>query len=215
MKPLVIGVMNQKGGVGKTMLTTNLATCACNDDQFNLVAIADLDPNVGSGRWHELRDRECPHVAINESDPDEAIEKLGMAGYEVVFFDGAPNSVELTEAAVQSCDLVVIPLRASDQDVRSTSFTVSACKDLEARYIMVVNEARSEKDKASLDLIKTMQSIGEPVYEKPIRHRVPFVEASNAGRSVVEFSGKKWADAAGEINELYAEVIRLARGKKS
>jgi chromosome partitioning protein len=208
--PLVIGVLNQKGGVGKTMITTNLATCACAEG-IKLAAIADLDPNEGSGRWSELHARECPEVMVGESDPDEAVEKLEMAGYEVVFLDGAPNAIELTEAAVQACDLVVIPLRASDQDARATSYTVSACRDLGKPYLLVVNEARSERDKAAADLIRTLRSIGEPIYETPIRHRAPYVEACNAGRGVTDFTGKRWAEAAAEMRALYNEVMRRAR----
>ena len=56
--------------------------------------------------------------------------------------------------------------------------------------------------------------IGEPIYLSPIRHRAPYIEACNAGRGVVDFSGQKWAEAAGEIHTLYSEIMRRAKASR-
>jgi chromosome partitioning protein len=204
----VIGVLNAKGGVGKTMLTTILAVRACDD--LKMVAIVDLDSQLGSIRWHELRGGgDSPAAMIGESVASDAAEKLDLMGYELVIFDGAPGALELTEEAIQACDFVLIPLKASDQDTHSTSCAVSACIDNDTPYMMVVNDATPGKngDKRAIEIRDGLRKAGQPVAEQIIYRRVSFVDATNHGKSAAELKGKAAADAKAEIDALYAEVM--------
>lgn len=208
--PLTIGVLNLKGGVGKSTIATHLAVQASLDARWNLVALIDCDPQGSANHWHAIGGRTSPEIMINEETPSDAVEKLGLQGYEVAIMDGSPAFLNVIEDAIAACDLVVIPLRASDFDVESSSETVMLCKGAGTPYLLVINEARSAKDAKAGSMIAKFKEIGEPVYSEPLRHRAAYSDACNAGKSVAEYKGKKWHEAAQEIGQLYKEVVRLS-----
>lgn len=212
---IVIGVNSAKGGVGKTTIATNLAVRASLDPSVKgKVAIIDMDPQLGSGRWGELRGRD-PETFNGINDPEEEVDRLDRGGYDVIVMDGSPSSLELAEIAMSLCHLVVVPLRVSDQDIRSASATVASAKEYGANYLVVVNEARTAEDKRALELIDMLKANGEPIHPRPIRHLMQFVDAINGGRSVTEFTGEKWKKASQDIESLYAAAMKVARRERN
>ena len=210
-----IGVLNSKGGVGKTMISTLLAVRAAKE--FERVAIVDLDPQRGSVRWWGHRGQTPnPEVMVGETEAADAVEKLKLAGYDVAIFDGAPGSLEATEDAIKVCDLVVIPLKAADQDLGSTEYVVSACRIAEKNILMVINEVdpRSsvdKPDKRAMEVRGILEQAGLSVVDPMMKRRVGYTDAMNSGKAILELKAYDEATKK-EVEALYTSVMAKLRG---
>ena len=207
---ILIGVLNSKGGVGKTTLTTALSVRAARD--FQRVGIVDLDPQASATRWFDLRkEKGNPTVLRGVAIASEAIEALGQTGWDVIFFDGAPGLLEITEDAAKTVDLVVIPLRSGDSNIAATEHTIAACKEFDTAFLMVINEIARENDRHAADTEQALISLGFPVAKRRLMRRVAYQTAPDVGKTGPELDGGRDVKAVEEIDELYVEVMAAAR----
>lgn len=101
---MVVAIVNNKGGVGKTTLAVNLATALA---RFHTrrVLLVDLDSQASASRWLGVeRQRLTPSMAtcLLESFPiDRAIRGTGVPGLDLV-----TGSAGLANADVALCDVV-------------------------------------------------------------------------------------------------------------
>lgn len=206
-----IGVLNSKGGAGKTTIAAHLCVRAMQD--FDRTSLLDLDPQQGAVRWGELRDKPGrPDVIGCAGDVEDTIAALRHTHRNIVICDGAPGSLELAEETAAAMDLVVIPLLASDQDLHSTNYAVTICKAVGVPYLLVLNCAHAPSDKRANEVHRGLSSVSEPIANTIVRRRVSYVDAMNIGMAVSELSGKSMEVAAAEIEAFYLEVMHAATG---
>jgi len=125
---MIIGVLNRKGGVGKTTVAINVAaTFAAAGGRVLLV---DADPQASALAWSSMRERDPLFAVVGMARPTLHQELPGIAKrYDVVMIDGAPGVNDLGRAAILASDLVLIPVQPSPYDVWAAAETVQLIRE--------------------------------------------------------------------------------------
>ena len=94
----IIAMANQKGGVGKTTSTINLAASLATLEKRVLVIDADPQANASSGLGVDLKDVDCSlyECIINKNDIREAIYTTDIEGLDIV-----PSHLDLVGAEIE------------------------------------------------------------------------------------------------------------------
>lgn len=203
-----VAVLNQKGGSGKTTISTNLA-CAFRKLHDLDVAIIDADPQGTASEWAARSDDSPPVYGANEPTIHEDLPALSGA-FDVAIIDGAPALEEMATSAIKAADLVLIPVQPSGADIWSASDILELVEARQSvtggpqaafvvsRAIVGTNLAGSAED--------ALGSLSASVMNSRTAQRVAYTEALGAGLSVLDVDGGK---AAGEIRDLADETLTL------
>lgn len=124
---MIISVINQKGGAGKTTLATNLAVGIA--IRGASVVIADSDPQGSARDWAAAA--ESSSVAVVGLDRAAGL-SAGVAAlakaHDVVVIDGAPSVDALAAEAIKNSDVVLIPVQPSPYDIWAAATVVEMIK---------------------------------------------------------------------------------------
>jgi chromosome partitioning protein len=200
----LIGVLNSKGGTGKSTITMALAVRATED--FQRVAIVDLDPQGSSTRWRGLRKAKYPEVLSGHEVASEALEGLQTTGWDIVFFDGLPGAIKVTADAVETVDLVLIPVMPGDMNIAASEPTIALCYTHKTDYLIVINGVQRANDRQAADTAAVLKELKQPIAETRIFHRAPYRVATDVGKSGPELDGGADSMVVKEIDALWHEV---------
>lgn len=94
----IIAVANQKGGVGKTTTTINLAASLATLEKTVLVVDADPQANASSGLGVDIKEVDCSlyECIINGTDVKEAIYTTDIDGLDII-----PSHIDLVGAEIE------------------------------------------------------------------------------------------------------------------
>ena len=207
---MIIGVLNQKGGVGKTTLSVNLAAQFAKNGAR--VLLIDADPQGSALDWAAARmeDSLFSVIGLPRATIHKEISQVGQ-GYDVIFIDGPPRVTELARSAIMASDLILIPVQPSPYDIWAADEVVKLIREasiykesLKSAFIInrkIVNTAIGRDAEAALAAYET------PVMASSIAQRVVFAEAASQGLAVFEVSlestaAKEIEAAANEIKEI-------------
>ena len=107
---MIVGVLSQKGGVGKTTLSLNLASHYAGEGKR--VLLVDADPQGSALAWSSARQLPPIFPVIGMAKPSLHRDLPEIAAdYDVTIIDGAPRVNDLGRAAILASDLVLIPVQ--------------------------------------------------------------------------------------------------------
>jgi len=206
---MIISLLNQKGGVGKTTIAVNLA--ACFSQAGRRVLLVDADPQGSALAWSGARQAEPLFVVVGMAKPNLHRELPALAaGYDVVVIDGAPRVNELGRAAIMASDLVLIPVQPSPYDVWAAAETVQLVQEAQLykeslRAAFVVNRMISNTA-IGRDVLTALERFPQtPVLGPALVQRVVYAESAARGLSVIEAAPR--SEAAKELRRLAASVF--------
>ena len=210
----IIGVIQLKGGAGKSTVATNLAGVFAEKGSTLLV---DCDPpQFTSECWYierEKRGREGDLKLIRAEDETSLASILRKADSDYIVLDGAPRITKTTKQILAVSDVVLVPVSTAGADVWATFDTEDAIKeeiadrkDLKVRLLMnryrdYVNSAKTIKSD-----VKKEFEVG--VMNSTLGYREAYAQALAQGLCADEMSNPK---ATEELNKLTNEVMRLLR----
>lgn len=124
---MIISVLNQKGGTGKTTLAVNLARAYTKRNIKTL--LVDSDSQGSAQRWHErsggeLIDMTCLAMTTLDKDVLKYVNH-----YDRIIIDGIPRVSPLTICAIKCADLILIPVQPSPYDIWATEDLVRNVQD--------------------------------------------------------------------------------------
>jgi chromosome partitioning protein len=212
---VIIALLNQKGGVGKTTLALHLAGQWAG--RGNRVVVVDADPQGSALDWSGQRTKEgLPRLfsvlaVARDTLHREAPEIARDADHVVI--DGPPRLAPLMRSALLAADLVVIPALPSPFDGWASGEILRlVCEarvfrpHLVARFVLNRCSARSVIAREAADALADHDP---PTLATRVGQRVVFADAARTGQLVSEVPHGEVA--AGEITALAAEIERIRR----
>ena len=204
--PVVVALLNQKGGSGKTTIATNLAYALARANES--VLLVDADPQGSARDWNEANDSELlPVVGLDRETLPKDLEAIS-ANYDWIVIDGAPQIARLSAAAVKAADVVLIPIQPSPYDIW-------ACADLidiiEARTEVTEGQPKAafiisraiKNTKLGDEVVGALEDYGLPIFKARTTQKVAYPTSAAEGRTVFDNFA---AEAAEEITAIEREL---------
>jgi len=196
----IIAVAMQKGGVGKSMLSKSLSVEATRAG-LNAMLI-DMDAQQSSSQWADRRESQLPLVRFStEIELPKILGQAKAAGCDLVIIDTPPARSTETPAAVEACDLVIVPcspdIEAYEQLPRTVRLARTTGKPAVAVLTLAQPNSRSEPEIARQVFETVNISMAPTVIHRFKAHK----DASREGLSVAE--NEPDSKAAAQIRDLW------------
>lgn len=210
---MIVALLNQKGGVGKTTIALHLAGVWARGGAR--VTLVDADPQGSALDWAAQRAREgvprlfgvlgLPRDTLHHEAPEIA----RSADYVVI--DGPPRVAALMRSALLAADLVLIPVQPSPFDGWASAELLSLLGEarifrpnLVARFVLnrVLRRTVIAQDTAN-----SLADHDPPLLASRIGQRIAFADAARTGKLVCDDAPT--GDAACDIARLAAEIGAL------
>ena len=215
----IIGIIQVKGGAGRSTIATNLAGMMAATGKK--VALIDCDmPQATSASWYSIRKASNKHgsltiaTAADHTQLIAEIERLN-ADQDVIIIDAPPRIAEMTRVALILSNLCLVPLGASLADIWATS-------DL----LTTIEQAKQHKENVNVRILwnkfrqvtKSAKDLSLEVNEQlnlkelgtKLGYRVAYSDAFGEGLTVLEWTDKAAKD---EMLMLGIEIEHLLKKK--
>jgi chromosome partitioning protein len=210
---MLIGILNRKGGCGKSTTAVHLAHWLAQKNHS--VMVVDSDGQTSSSQW--LTKLNLPSLVIN--DPDDLFDQVALLSeqYEAVIVDSPAVLGETAKAVLLSVDLALVPVQPSNLDLLAT-------KDI-VRLVNQAQKIRKGTPKAAIFLSRASkgtvllreaqevlsQTQGLTLLKQVIYQRQVIADAPGQSATVFNMSGDAASQAAREYEQLFEEALSYGK----
>lgn len=214
--PKVIGVIQVKGGAGRSTVSTNLAGELSKQGKTVLI---DCDmPQGTSASWYAVRHQAGKAgalIADTATSYRELVSKVEQyADADYIVLDGPPRIAELTRSALVLADICLIPVGASAAEIWATGDILalieeaSKVRPVNARMVWTRYRPHTRLAQGLTELAK--KELGLQALGTSLGMRVSYMEALGEGLTVGELADPS---AKVEVKFLVNEVKQLLKVK--
>lgn len=203
----IITIANQKGGVGKTTIATNLVVAL---SKKGTVVLVDADDQQSAVKWSKRRTENPIDTEHHTGDLQKVLHDL-QKKYDYVVLDVAGRDSDEFRSALKIADKLIVPTQPSQADVEVLPFVLKMFNTYhkgneKLEPFIVVNKAPSNSKSTEVtDSIELLQTLPKfKILNTVIRDRKQFRDASVQGLSVLEMGSSKAKD---EFNEFLVEIL--------
>jgi chromosome partitioning protein len=210
---MLIGILNRKGGCGKSTTAVHLAYWLAQRKQS--VMVIDSDGQTSSSQW--LTKLNLPSLVIN--DPDDLFDQIALYSgqYSAVIVDSPAVLGETAKAVLLSVDLALVPVQPSNLDLLAT-------KDI-VRLVNQAQKIRKGTPKAAMFLSRAAkgtvllreaqevlsQTEGLTLLKQVIYQRQVIADAPGQSATVFNMSGDAASQAARDYEQLFEEALSYGK----
>lgn len=212
---MIISVVGQKGGAGKTTTAVNLAVELTRRGEK--VLLVDADPQASSSTWRSIAQsegHEAPEVLpITENLHDKTwIQAAAKKGFTTAVIDCPPRLDSVAKSALAISDIAVLPCQPTPQDLHALTDTLTLVKHAqnvkpELQVGILVNRKPARLVLAR-EARRVLEDSGFHVFEAELGQRVHYQESYSAGQGVTTYAPK--TKAAREVKNLTNEILKMA-----
>jgi chromosome partitioning protein len=220
-----ITIASRKGGGGKTSIARHLAVEAAAQG-FGPVCIVDADPMLGLAQWWSRRSADEPRLLHDLPDTEEvtaanikrlvgegnlplpmvkliaALAVAARTGYKMCVIDTAPATDDVVRTCVDAADLVLMPVRPTQDDLDAVGETLKVVKAAGKQAAFVLNAATrgAVSTRAAGNALVHRGELAEPTI-----HRAEAIPATRGSGQVIGETAPGSA-AAQEFSQLWQYV---------
>lgn len=204
----ILGLISQKGGVGKSTLARAIA---CEAQKAALtVKVADFDLQQGTfTKWHQRRlQSDLSEIGSVEMFKSVKAALEAAEGFDLLIMDGEGRASEKTLEIAKVSDVVIIPCGVSNDDTEPTCELAKALVDkgiLRKKIVITLSRVGSEAsgNRAREDI----KARGFTVVDGYVPEKTSYADAQYVGKSILETRHQSVNDKSQAFIDTLIEII--------
>jgi|SRR5271165_1593690 len=198
--PLVLAVVAQKGGVGKSTFARSIAVQALIEGRK--AAIIDADTQATSYKWSRRRKAGAPAVVqLGERTIAEVVKELRGRGAEFIVVDTPPHSQPIINIVAEASDAALIVTQPYPDDLQEVGMPAQILHALGKPAGIILNNTPSRAHAVTMAR-GALAAFPMPTCPTSITHLMSHPYASADGQTAQEREPK--GKAATELAEVWA-----------